>query len=530
VAVIPESEWKFFEGTEQRIKHLARHQAENACALAAGSPLPWDPGELAERQSSILQELDYPARVEQALGMDPTPLEARHLDLHRRWALRALFETHPDLFPLVHDLQQTAASFRPVVSGREATRADLRRILRFEPDRDLRESAWMALVPLGEALEPDLTELIRRRELLARSVADTGFPALAFHFHEQERGNAVGLLDEFERFTRKAYDNTRAEIARTLGLHAVEPWDLDYGLTRLGELSSDLFPADRAAEAAVTQAKRWGFDADAISVVEADVPEGRLVQPVELPETVRVLHQAHTGFDAYEAMFRSVGEAVHHTCIRARRHFLEQESPALLAGTAAIFRAVLEDPAWLAEQTGASPAEVEIHVRVTRDRRIVELRRQAAHTAFENLVYAQSDLEPQRLYGDVMEHLMHDTRRAAVVWPAHPHLVPNPLSRFSSIIGAMIASVTLEHLGREFSEPWRAEEVGRWLSENYFEPGARVAWPEKVRAATGSEVSITALARDLGVSYDGPTLDDSEDVSDEAAADYFKDIDLSDLD
>jgi len=527
--VIPESEWKFFEGTEQRIKHLARHQAENAHALVTDSPLPWDPAELAERQAAILQELDYPARVEQALEMGPTAAEARHLDLHRRWALRALFETHPDLFPLVHALQKTVASFRPKVSGRVTTRAEVRRILRFEPDRDLRENAWMASAALGEKMEADMAELIRRRELLARSVAETGFPALAFHFYEQDRGTAVGLLDEFERFTRKAYEETRADIARELELHAVEPWDLDYGLTRLGELSPDLFPTEKATDAVKDQVQRWGLSSDSIVVQEVDLPEGWLTQPVELPGNVRVLYQGHTGLEAYETMFQALGQAVHHTQIRARRHFLEQESPALLAATAAIFRSVLQDEGWLVEETGASRSEVKAHLRVQRNRRILELRRQTAHIAFENLVYAQSDLEPQRLYADVMEHLLHDTRRPAVVWPAHAHLVPRPLSQFSSIIGSMIASQTWEHLGREFAEVWKSKEVGPWLSKHYFEPGARVPWQEKIQAATGAELSIAALARDFGVTYEGPTLEDSEDVSDEAAAEYFKDIDLSDL-
>ena len=62
--MIPETEWKFFEGTEQRVKHLARHQEENALAQLRGDPPPWDPSELAERQIAILQEMDYPARIE----------------------------------------------------------------------------------------------------------------------------------------------------------------------------------------------------------------------------------------------------------------------------------------------------------------------------------------------------------------------------------------------------------------------------------------------------------------------------------
>ena len=62
--MIPDTEWKFFAGTEQRIKHLARHQEENALSLLRGDPPPWDPSELAERQIGILQAMaryDHPA-------------------------------------------------------------------------------------------------------------------------------------------------------------------------------------------------------------------------------------------------------------------------------------------------------------------------------------------------------------------------------------------------------------------------------------------------------------------------------------
>jgi hypothetical protein len=528
--VIPESEWKFFEGTEQRIKHLSRHHEENALALLRGDPPSWDPEELAARQVGILQEMEYPARVEAALGLDPTPEEARHLDLHRRWALRTLFDTHPDLMPLAHELRMEVAAFRPTIGNQEARPSDLARILREAPDRDLREAAWMARAELGDRLEERLAELIQRRELLSREVADTGFPTLAFHLGEQERPQVVGLLDEFERFTRKAYEGSRGELARELRVHALEPWDMEYGLKRLQGLSDDLFPAGEARGAAEEQARRWGIPpAGSITFEEIELPVPSLVGTLEIPRELVVATRPSSGHAAWLAMFEAFGQAVHFSHVQSRRHFLEQESPAPVRASGLLFQSVLRDKSWMTRHTKADPEAIHQHLRVDRLRRIHELRRDAALTAFENLVYTRSDLEPHRLYCDVMEHMLQDTRRPGAMWASHHSVIDAPLSRFTGVIGSMIAAQIRAHLQDTLSGLLEREEVGAWMHEQLFAPGAAIPWPEKVELATGSPLGIDALAGELRVSFDGSTLEEDEEIADETVAEYFKDIDLNDL-
>lgn len=527
--MISETEWKFFEATEQRIKHLAHHQAENLLALLAGEPPPWNPAELAERQAAILGELDYPTRVEDALRADPTPQQARHLELHRRWALRALFETHPDLAPLQQDLFERSVRFRAEIGGRSLSPAAIQHLLREEPDRELREKAWWAMGDLGESLAGDLTELLRRREMLARTVAETGFPSLAFHAHEQERATVVGLLDEFERFTRKAYEGMRGEVARALEIHAVEPWDLEFGLARLGTLPRGHFPADLGLDRVRRQAGRWGFSSGTSIVVEERDHFGWRAIALRVPDSIRIVGSPRDGLDGHRHLFRAYGEALHHAGVGSPRHFLQQEPPASIRGSGDLFQAVLWEEEWLAEHTGAEPRALAEHLHVERLRRILELRERAVVVAFENLVYTQSDLEPQRLYNDVIEQILQDTRRPVVRWPTHLDLILSPLSGFSEIVGAMIGAQVWEHLRTRFPQPWKREEVGGWIREYLFAPGASVPWEEKVEAATGKPVGIEPLARALDVSFEAPTLGETEEISDQAAAEYFEGIDLSDL-
>ena len=105
-----------------------------------------------------------------------------------------------------------------------------------------------------------------------------------------------------------------------------------------------------------------------------------------------------------------------------------------------------------------------------------------------------------------------------------------PLSQFAGILGAYVAAQTADHLEEHFSGSWQRAEAGAWLRENYFASGARTGWREKVEAATGKPLGIDALARELDVEFTAPMPQEAEEISDEEVEEYFKDIDLSDVD
>jgi hypothetical protein len=63
-----------------------------------------------------------------------------------------------------------------------------------------------------------------------------------------------------------------------------------------------------------------------------------------------------------------------------------------------------------------------------------------------------------------------------------------------------------------------------------MESGARWTAEEQVIRATGRPTGMQDLADELGVRFEGPSLEDSEEISDEAVADYFEGIDLGDTD
>lgn len=519
--MIPDSEWKFFEGTEQRQKHLSRHRTENLIALLRHQALPWEPAELDAHQTRSLEEMDYPARIEAAFDLDPTPEQERHLHLHRRWALHALFQSHPDLAPLELDLQMRWAALRPET---ERSWAETTRDMRLAPDRDRRESAWKSHAGAASSLSEDTAELLKRRELLSRMLLDTGFPVIAFHFHELDRSEVVGLIDILERFTRRTFEDTRHEVAAALDLHDLEPWDMDLGFTKLGELS----PGDvnRAFESILEEAERWGFDPKLFPTL-LETPDLVLEAwpiGVNVPGDTRVLFRPGQDWATLRARVRAFGAALHSAYANSRRHFLEQDSEVMRDATGRIFEGLLDDPDWLRQHTRADLAAIEQHIYVSRRRRILDLRRHAALTAFENLAYAPSELEPRRLYADVMEHMLQETRRPEAVWASHPELVFSPFAHGAAMVGAMVSAQSRRAMA-SIDTSRRAD----WLVEHYLGPGASEPITSRVERATGAPLDVEALAEELGVEAEGPSLAEAEEMKDDALAEYFKDIDLRDL-
>jgi hypothetical protein len=202
----------------------------------------------------------------------------------------------------------------------------------------------------------------------------------------------------------------------------------------------------------------------------------------------------------------------------------------MLAGAEAVFAEALVRPDAVREITGAPDPAVKHHLRARRLKRVFQLRDAVAMTMFENLVYAESNLDPHRLHNDVIEQMLQTTRKPEPRWAADWNLLCRPLGGAGDVVGALIGAQTWKALDAAFEDPLRDAGVGEWLSEHYFEPGAAQAWASKVERATGSPLGVEALAESLGGSFEPSKLEEQNEISDETVAEYFKDIDLSDLD
>ena len=212
---------------------------------------------------------------------------------------------------------------------------------------------------------------------------------------------------------------------------------------------------------------------------------------------------------------------MHLGAIEAKRPFLRSDAPVLVTASGLLFAALAEEGA-LAE-AGVPPPALRRQARAGTLARLFALRRSAALVAFENLVYPSRGVDPRRLYAEVDEQMLELTRRTEPVWPAHASLLLVPFTGGTEILAAMIAAGLREALEREI-EGWKDPRAGAWLRERVMAPGASVRWEDKIESAAGIQIDMEALSRELGIRYEGPELGESDEVSDRAVEEYFKDL------
>lgn len=529
--MIPETEWKFFEATEQRAKHLSHHVQEQLLALWEGKAPPYEAEDLAGKRARLIQEMEYPERIEKALASEPTDSQARHLSLHQRFVLATVFDTHPEIVPLMETLQGMYARFQPTVNDKPATWGEIQTLIASHEDRDVREAAWCAGAPLAQVAQEPLSELFRCREALARAVLESGYPHVAYFLQDHERTEVISDLDTFERTMREDYRATKKTVRQATGEHDVEPWDFVYGIRSGNPIPDSAFPAEALVDAMQVQARRWGFEPTNLGIrVQAYEGPARLVA-LEVPKNLVVLVPNHGGWQTYADAFRVFGSALYYASARSKRHFLEHECLAVAQSLGVLFASVLENREWLSEHTGAPAGQIGAAVRARKAERLVQLKLAHSHHAFENIIYAHGDTDANKLYCDIYEQGMEVSRKPEPLWAADPNFAFAPFAWSERVLSALAGHQIRKTLTGSFGEEaWKEPKVAEWFTEHFFQSGASLPWRKKIEQATGSEIELDALREDLGTAeFIGPGLEESEGISDEEVAEYFEGIDLSDI-
>lgn len=340
------------------------------------------------------------------------------------------------------------------------------------PLRDRLEdrAAYSHVDPSGSgvaaAMEPDIMELMDRRNRLAR---DAGFESYGHLAIWSERLD----FDSVVRFVSGVRDSVigeASEIAAEEGL-TLETWFDGLGriagpagvdvVTACHELATALGLQDLASE---------------LTWVIKDQPVFGVAGVLSVPDDVRILLGPRASQDGAVVAFHELGHALAHAANR---------------GTGI-------EVTWdvVTDETMASILEC-AGVRLSFDREARERQRrvetlETARMATSFLFEVAIDPDPsdaRRLYVEHYEPLA--PVGDAVMWAADSFRSIDPFHIHSYLIGAQVADVTLAHLTESFGDD--TASWGRWLADNLFVDGrrrtiirklsdARIALDEKLHA------------------------------------------------
>jgi peptidyl-dipeptidase A len=244
-----------------------------------------------------------------------------------------------------------------------------------------------------------------------------------------------------------------------------------------------------------------GEAAAGVRVDLVDVPYGALCYAVRPPDDVRILLSPRDGHAYYGVLFHEFGHAIYQRCLRPLSPLLRRESSPFDEAMACVWERLASDPDWLVDQGGITPGQAAAYRRHWARRLVYRLRVFMAQATFEYRAYqdrAYRGGDLMALLQDIYAEHLGVPYDQAPGWADRPFWTSHPIYMQNYVIAETIASQTLAALGCRFDRLIGQPQVGVWLIENYYAPGASSPWADKVARATGAPLGAAPLLADLG--------------------------------
>lgn len=513
----------FVEQAEARVDPLMRDSGVWSWEAATGG------GEAAlERASAARAEVSLlfsdPDGARQVRGWLEGG-EIRDPLLHRRLVLLDHEYTRNQLPPdTIRDLVRRGAelehvfhTFRSTFRGDRLSNNELLEAFQASTDTGLRHEAWEASKEIGREVAGPLRELVRRRNHAARSLGFPHFYAMELHLQELGEDRLFAVLDEFRDRTdapfRRFRDEMDARLAErfAVGVDELRPWHWD-----------DFFAQEAPSVSGHVELDAWFRDRDLVRLasdffrgVGLDVDdvlgrsdlferEGKdqhaFCVDIDRQGDVRVLCNLRPNEKWMGTLLHELGHAAYDRYIprelpfslRTIAHTLSTEAIAMYMGR------LTRDPAWLRDVVAAELDEGQAtDIRAQqRAAMLVSMRWILVMVYFERELYRNPDRDDlDTLWWDLVERLQYIRRpdsRAAPDWASKIHFSLSPVYYHNYLLGELMASQVSAAARRSVPEGRSIAghaEVGAFLRERIFTPGATLDWNQLLVHATGEELS-----------------------------------------
>lgn len=455
---------------------------------------------------------DYARLIDRWTGKVADSALARRLEIQAKYFRPA--KADPALALALGDLQvtiqDTFRQFRFQLGGQALTQTQLGAVIDSSPDRAVRRAAFEAIPQVSAKTGAPIRQAMAMTDRMGRQ---QGFPngaAAELANSSLTPSQVLRDLDAFEQATRPTYQALLAQMARDLQLDRVEPWDLDFWFRTQQLAVADAYPREQGMPRirALVTGMGWNPDSLPITVTVHDVPTGGVAFPVRPPYEARLLSNPFSGVRFYSTLFHEYGHTLHATQIRP------DLPPGLLGmderpgneGYAETLGHFAYDRRFLARVGGVNPEQAAALERLGKLQQLLWLRRTIAANAYAE-VQAYLDLEADldSIYRASYRRFVGVDLPAGDYATARDFYGTAPLYFPTYLYANMIAAQLREAMRKEFGvEDLSAEpRVAGWMRDKLFAPGRSIAWPAKIRRATGRTLDARALAEYLAVDVGG---------------------------
>jgi peptidyl-dipeptidase A len=427
-------------------------------------------------------------------------------------------------------LEQKYSTFRAVVNGKNLTDNEIEQILKNSTNSRELQTSWLASKQVGDSVASDVIALVKMRNNIARELGFSNYQEMSLKLSDQDPEEIERIFDELDSLTRETFSSLKSNVDDFLSVRNkikkedLMPWHYQ---NRFFQEAPAIYNADLdsyyADKDVVDLSKRYysGIGLDVTEILsKSDLyeKEGKYQHAycthIDRSGDVRIVCNVVNNNQWMNTMLHELGHGVYDKKIdMSLPYFLRTPAHTFTTeAIAMIFGRLSSNPYWIMDNAGISKDEAEkIKDNVTSNLRLEQLvfsRWCQVMFRFEKSMYENPDQDLNRLWWDLVEKYQMIRRpegRNNADWASKIHVALYPCYYHNYQLGELLASQLQAYINTRVLNVSNTEvvsmsnnpEIGTYLLENVFRPGAKYQWNDMIRKATGEELTAKYYAEEF---------------------------------
>lgn len=510
---------QFLEEQNNVIKELHIANTETSWMAATTGEEEWNQ-KTTEAETAYDLYFADPERFQQVktyLAQDDlTAIQRRQLEgLHYGMVANQIPEKDlKEMVKLSTELIGIFNTYRATIDGKSVSENDVRQILIKSNDLKAREKAWHASKQIGKEVQEKLLILVKKRNEIAHALGYTNYHQMSFELQELDRDEVFSIFHKLKELSDEPFLEMKqemdGELAERFGISIEElrPWHYADPFFQeappLKELDLDPFYDGKDLEELTIETfKAMGMDITDMLEKSDLYPRDKKNQhafctDIDREGDVRVLCNNIPSDYWSVTMLHEFGHAVYFKYVdpqlpfllRTAAHTLTTEAIAMLYGRFG------KNPAWLQQFLGLTTSQAEeltpLIAKSLRRQMLIAGRWIMAFTFFERELYENPDQDLNQLWWKIVKDVQFVNPPEGIDyphWAAKIHFTLVPVYYQNYLMGELTTSQLQTYIEKNISTDLFTPEVGNYLMDAYFKPGALYPWNEKIKKATGEKLN-----------------------------------------
>lgn len=447
---------------------------------------------------------------------DLTEIERRQLLLFINGMKENLLpeEVLADLSKRSSDLNLLFNTFTPEVDGKKYSANEIRDVLINSNDEALRKKVWYASKEVGKVVEKDLLELVKKRNEAAQLLGYENHYQMSFTLQELDQQEVFSVFEDLIQQSDNAYRTMKKELDERLAMKfGIEPADIR-PWHYVDPFFQEAPPSDKTnldpfySGKDILQITTDTFQAMGIEV--SDLYEKSDLYPREKKNpTAFCLDMDRTGDvrvlcnleeDSYwmETNLHEFGHAAYFKYVDSELPFILRTCSHTLTteAIAMMFGKMGKDPKWLSQFLDVDEEMLqELTPELAKFQQLsmlIAARWIITFVFFEKELYENPDQDLNSLWWKIVSEVQLVTPPETTDqpdWAAKIHFTLAPVYYQNYLLGELMAVQLLRYIESSISPEIFTKGTGDMLVNQYFKPGARYNWNEKIRRITGEKLN-----------------------------------------